>query len=392
MRTIDLTKTGALKARNLPAELRLSDIESSIKGCAPGEWVFFENKKNKQSMMGFVNPMAAASSACAYVLITGKNESPWDYIKTQIKRALDVRISLTDYGKNARMIFGASDGLPGLIVDCFENCALAQINTAGLDFFREQIKAELEMLLDRQVHLLDNEEYRKAEGLPRYEENLTLEKLLVREGPLSFELPKDKLQKIGFYYDHRENRKKLSSWLNRASQELDTGLDLFCYAGAWGMTLAKAGVKRVDFVDQADFAQSFKNNLKLNSLEDSHTFHQMDGFEYLKGKDGAYDIIVSDPPAFAKSPKGARKALEGYQKLHRLCLKALKKRAYFAACSCTRYVDLKEFLGTVEQAAKVQGAKVSLIDIGTQGLDHPCSGLMDKSNYLKYGLFLVEKL
>lgn len=392
MRTIHLAKSGALKAKSRPADLRFSDIETSIKGCVPGEWTLFENQKSGESFIGFVNPTALPSAPCAFILSSKKFESPWDYIQTKLSLAVKKRLELTDYGKNARMVFGANDGLPGLIVDSFQNCALAQINTAGLDQFREKIKMELESLLSAQVYLLDNEEYRKAEGLPIYNDEFSLDTLKVIEGNLRFELSKERLQKVGFYYDHRENRSKLSLALARSSSSFKKGLDLFCYAGAWGMTMAKAGVESVDFVDQADFADEFSRNLKLNELMGEHEFHRKDGFQFLKETKNSYDIIVSDPPAFAKSPKGAKKALEGYQKLHRLCLRALRNHSYFAACSCTRYVDLKEFLATVESAARSTGSKVTLIDIGTQGPDHPCSGLSDKSNYLKYGLFLVEKL
>jgi 23S rRNA (cytosine1962-C5)-methyltransferase len=290
------------------------------------------------------------------------------------------------------MVFGGSDGLPGLIVDSFKNCALAQINTAGLDQFREKIKSELATSLGSPVFFLDNEEYRKAEGLPNYESELEINALEVSEGGLHFELSKNRIQKVGFYYDHRENRAKLSGMISRMNKKFQKGLDLFCYAGAWGMTMAKSGVAAVDFVDQADLASDFDRNLELNDLSGEHRFHRKDGFQFLKEIRNEYDIIVSDPPAFAKSPKGKKKALEGYQKLHRLCLRAIKNNSYFAACSCTRYVDLKEFLSTVEHAAKLSGSKVTLIDIGTQGLDHPCYGLDDKANYLKYGLFLVEKL
>ncbi len=108
--------------------------------------------------------------------------------------------------------------------------------------------------------------------------------LEVKEGPLSFQLSKGRLQKVGFYYDHRENREKLSSALCRADKNFLKGLDLFCYAGAWGMTMAKSGVESVDFVDQADFEADFKSNLRLNGLEGEHIFSAVTDLSTLRGK------------------------------------------------------------------------------------------------------------
>lgn len=164
------------------------------------------------------------------------------------------------------------------------------------------------------------------------------------------------------------------------------------------MTMAKAGVDSVEFVDQGNFKETVSRNWKLNGLDGESVFERKNVFDFLKEKQKVteenelYDVVVSDPPAFCKSQKGAQKALEGYLKLHRGCFRILKDKSFLAACSCTRYVDLNEFIQNVNMAARQEGRRLTMLDIGTQGFDHPSYGFKDKSNYLKYVLFYAEKL
>lgn len=398
MREVTLNKTGALKTRMLAAEFFLSDLESSIKSFAPGEWVKFVNPKRGESFIGFVNPLARPSSPCGYALLKHSNGeiNPRQIVEDLIARAIDKRRRISDYGDSARMVYGASDNLPGLIVDSFKSCALAQINTAGLDSFRNEIKSVLEKILERDVHLLDNPLYREAEALPMFEKDWEIDSLEIEENDLRYNMSAQNLQKVGFYYDHRENRKKLENYINRIKNtELKRGLDLFCYAGAWGMTMARAGVSEVSLVDQGNFEDVVANNWKNNGLKAIQDFKRANVFDFLKESESQgerFDIIVSDPPAFCKSPKGVKKALEGYLKLHRACLRLLPDKSFLAACSCTHYVDMDAFIQNVNMAAKQEGVKLTMLDLGSQGFDHPSSGLNDRANYLKYVLFYVEKL
>lgn len=399
MRVIELNKTGSLKARNSFCEFFLSDLETSIKSYAPGEWTYFVNPKRGESYIGFVNPMAQASSPCGFAIkksAVDKGVNPWELVKELIESAIEKRSLISDYGTNGRMVYGLSDLLPGLIVDSFENCVLAQINTAGLDRFRDEIQKLLESLLKKPVYLLDNPEYRMSEGLPVYERDWSLERLEISEGDLKFHMPGQNLQKVGFYYDHRENRRKLSAYLGRLTKGRPRkGVDLFCYAGAWGMTMAKAGLEKVDFVDQGDFKTTVEGNWKLNALGEEPDFYRNNVFDFLKDaqKQGEkYDLIVSDPPAFCKSQKGVKKALEGYQRLHRACFRLLEDKSFFAACSCTHYVDMDAFAQNVNMAARQEGVRLTMLDMGSQGMDHPSAGFKDRANYLKYILFYVEKV
>lgn len=397
LRTVELNKNGAVKALSGNDELYVADMETSIKSCAPGEWVEFLDSRKKLRYFGYVNPFARHNAPAGRIVkaVGNQEKDPWTILAGLLSRAVGKRSLISDYGSNARMVYGASDGLPGLVVDAFENGVVTQINTAGLETFRDKIKSELERLLGREVFLLDNPAYREAESLPIRERDWCLDVLKIAEGDLRFEMPGDLLQKVGFYYDHRENRRKLSCYLKRLKHKPRLGADLFCYAGAWGITLRRAGVELVDFVDQGDFGEAVSRNCQLNGWEDKASFHRQDVFSFLKEKEREgkrYDVLVSDPPAFCKNPKGAKKAFEGYLKLHRACFRVLADKSFFAACSCTRYVDLETFSRNVASAARSEGVSLTLLDLGTQGFDHPSSGLNDKSNYLKYLLYYVEKL
>ncbi|MBC77363.1 MAG: hypothetical protein CME64_15265 [Halobacteriovoraceae bacterium] len=395
MREIILNKTGSLKCYNLPSGLFASDFESSIKSFTPGEWAVFTNKKKGESFLGFINPLVEGGSPCAYALTKDVNLEPLHLLETQLIKSWEKRKRITDYNENARMIYGTSDGLPGLIVDAFKNCVVVQINCAGLDKYREELKESIEKLSKKPVMLLDNQSYRMAEGLPSFPSSSAVDRLEIQEGELLFNLDAKQMQKVGFYYDHRENRRKLKGYLERLDWKPEKALDLFSYLGAWGMTMSLAGVKSVELVDQADFTKLISENWEANKLEGEFKFHHEDVFNFLKQKSNEgekYELIVSDPPAFCKSPKGAKKALQGYLKLHRACLKLLEDKSLFAVCSCTRYVDIDSLAQNASLAARQEGKRLTLLDIGTQGFDHPSSNFKDNANYLKYLLFYVENL
>jgi 23S rRNA (cytosine1962-C5)-methyltransferase len=213
------------------------------------------------------------------------------------------------------------------------------------------------------------------------------------ENGLTYHLPAEVIQKVGFYYDHRENRLQLRALLSRLGRVPERGVDLFCYAGSWGMNALKAGVRSMDFVDQGNFDETVLAALKHNGLGDTGAFHRGDVFKFLddavtSGK--RYDLIICDPPAFAKSSLQKSQALDGYSKLHRKVLKAAAPGAVLALSSCTHYVDHDEFQKNVLDAAHRENKKVQLLYCGMQGWDHPVEYLGDRGNYIKSYFFILE--
>ena len=376
-------------------ELYKRDFDDSLRGIVPGQWSLFILNKSSKKYWGYINPHVDENRPCAYLIeeVEREYENPWDFLENKLEASLNKRNRFSDYKDNSRLVYGHIDDLPGLIADSYVNCIIIQINTAGMDSFRQNISSWFEEKFpNKQVILLDNEKYRKGESLPSFEitQNLPSE-INILENNLRYSISMSKKQKVGYYYDHRINRRKAAEVTNLIARKDLKALDLFCYIGSWGMNLLCSNVESVEFVDQGDFEDEIKSNLKLNDFENRGNFVRKNVFNYLKeNKEKAFDVICSDPPAFCKSKKEKRRAIDGYTKLHRGCLSLLNKDSIFIACSCTHYVSHEEFQTSVAQAANSLGRKIQLIDIGMQGYDHPIKSTYTKESYLKYYAYYVE--
>ncbi len=396
MRTLQLSKNGINKVRARHLELKISDFETSIKSLIPGEWCLIK-VSNEECWVGFINPLIEEKFSCAHLVkALAKDEmgvfSIESFIVEKLNIAVNRRRKFLGYETNARVFYGSSDGLPGLLIDQFENAAIIQINTAGIDQFRELIKLTISNLLQTTSYLLDNSKYREKESLPTFNCG-PLPELKIKENGLHYLLRSEVLQKVGFYYDHRENRYQLMNLISRLSHKPKNGLDLFSYAGAWGINALKAGVKNIEFVDQGDFSYEVLNSLKLNGFEGQGLFHRKDVFKFLDEsiqEHKTFDLILCDPPAFAKSSLQKTQAIEGYSKLHRKVFKALSKNGLVAFSSCTHYVGHEEFQKNILDAAIKEKREIQLVYTGMQGFDHPVSSLNDRSSYIKSYFFIVE--
>lgn len=396
MRSITLSKSGINKFRSHQFELKVADFDDSIKSLPPGEWCFMKVSPT-ETWVGFVNPLIEEKFSCAQMISKVSSEelksfSPEAFVIQKIREAHNKRSRFIGYEKNARLFYGMSDGLPGLLIDQFENASIIQINTAGVDRYRDLIKKTVSDLMDTPAYFLDNQKYREKESLPTFEID-KLPELSVNENGIKFKIRSEVLQKVGFYYDHRENRFQLMNFLSRLKNKPQSGVDLFSYAGAWGLSALKAGVKEMQFVDQGDFEVEVNDALKLNELDGRGKFYRQDVFKFLDDaaqKPNKFDLILCDPPAFAKSALQKSQALEGYSKLHRKVFKSLAPQGFTAFSSCTHYVSHEEFQKNVLDAAYKENRKIQLIYSGIQGLDHPVTSLDDRANYIKSYFYIVE--
>ncbi|MES2528482.1 MAG: class I SAM-dependent methyltransferase [Bdellovibrionota bacterium] len=393
MRTLTLSKSGFNKIRSHQKELKTADLEGSVKSIPPGEWCLLTAEKS--SWICFVNAMIDEKFACVQVIDEIKDPAQVSIEKLiyeKIQSAVNKRRQFEGYAEGSRVFYGMSDGLPGLIVDHFTNAVIIQINTAGVDRYRELIAKVFEAELKTKSYFLDNAKYREREFLPMFEHE-AVPALTVKENSLSYHLRAEVIQKVGFYYDHRENRKSLQDILLRLKTKPKTGIDLFCYAGAWGMNALKGGLTHVDFVDQGDFSQEVMKALELNSFQDQGKFHRQDVFKFMDdaiARKQQYDLIMCDPPAFAKSHLQKDQALEGYSKLHRKVMKISRVGTLAVFSSCTHYVSHEEFQKNILDAANKEGRKIQLLHTGIQGWDHPIRSQGDKSNYIKSYFYILE--
>lgn len=397
MKVIELKDSGLNKIKKFEFELKEDDLNNLPKGLTPGEWIVAENKKSNKSFVAYVNLHSESPFKVKVVtpfdnLTLLKNENiELIIVESLLKKAFEKRVVFKELEHGYRMVHGAQDNLPGLIIDVFVNAVTVQINTAGIDKFRDNIKDFCEKLFpEKKVYLLDDDSYRKHEFLPQFPTKDFPENVEVIENGFKYKISKDVFQKIGFYYDHRNNRKKLENKIKEMNKVYNNGLDLFSYVGSWGLHALRAGVKKVEFVDQGNMGEAIANHLSTNGFTNRGEFFRSDVFKFLDLKISEkqyYDLIISDPPAFTKSEKNKNNAVLGYEKLHQKCLKILSPEGLFVAASCTHYLSLEELDKTVQVAANREGVKLQMLDLGIQSPDHPISSFLDKGNYIKYILY-----
>lgn len=392
-----------MKVQREQRELSEKDVEEIPKGIIPGEWVCLVDPSAQKKYIAYINPNTdlffkiKILKSVAWTFDTNVVESKMaeEVIAELLNSSFRKREVFLDYQDGCRLVYGASDCLPGLIVDKYKKYILVQVNTAGLDRFRSVIRSTIKNYFEKhEVVFYDNEEYRKAEVLPTHEKESITEELEILENGLHYRIPKAVMQKIGYYYDHRENRARLKSLLQRLNVKKDSGLDLFSYVGSWGLHLLSAGVSYVEFVDQGQMENAILENLKLNHFSDKGRFVRSDVFKFLDqalAENKKYDVIVSDPPAFTKSEKNKSTALQGYEKLHLKAMKLLNDEAIMVVASCTHYASHEELDKTLQDAAFRNGQKIQLLEMGLQGFDHPMTGLKDKSFYIKYLVYYVKR-
>lgn len=396
-KSLEIKKNALLKIPGDKGELLKADVEGQLKSLPPGEWILLRDPHRKRIFLGYANPLVEDKMPAVQVLqrlvAPPRPNEAEIFLQEKLTKAFARRACFAGYESGSRLVFGESDDLPGLIVDSYANAVLVQINTAGMDRHRAFIRDCVSAHTSKEVFFLDNPAQRSKEMLPHYRSEKEIPPLEVVEDNFRYEIPRKNLQKIGWYYDHRENRTKLESVLGRWRGSKDSAVDLFCYGGAWGLHALRAGFKHVDFVDQASLKDMVERHLELNHFSGRGKFHHKDVFDWLDqalSKEQRYNLVISDPPAFAKSPREKKGALDGYRKLHRKVLRLAGESSLVVAASCTHYVTMEEFLDSVTHAAHQEGRVVRLLDLGLQGWDHPIKGPEDRSNYIKYALLAVE--
>lgn len=391
MRQVNLSKSGAFKISSNEFELYPQDIEINFTPMK-GEFVICSNSKSKKQYIAIIDDVP--DRPCCYVLNTSVlNFNAEEYINKCIVQAYQSKNKF--YEDCFRVIHGASDGLPGVIVDNYKNCCLVQINLSGFDQYRSLIKSKLEVLTSHAVYIVDDEAKREKSFLPKFEKENLPEVINIVENEIYYQIENTVIQKNGYYYDHRENRLKARRWVeNLASERKYNCIDLFSYVGSWGLNILKTGkVENMEYVDQGDFENTININMKLNSFGSNYKFQRADVFKYVDElilRKVKFDVICCDPPAFSKSIKKKANAIEGYKKIINKLLKISENNGFIFFGSCTKYVTLEDLMDIFRMESNKQNLKLKLIDIGTQSFDHTNYGMQDKSNYIKFCAYRLE--
>jgi 23S rRNA (cytosine1962-C5)-methyltransferase len=355
----------------------------------PGQPVQILSHRGRWLGQGYVNPH---SLICARLVsrLRKRPPSPSFWIE-RIRTALELRERL--YRRPFyRLIFGESDGLPGLIADRYGDLLALQITTAGMEQARADILTALEQVLRPTCIVLRNDiQVRELEGLVQGVETVlgdppdTIE---LQEGETRFLVDPLTGQKTGWFYDQAENRARMLRFgtPNRV-------LDLCSYVGAWGVQAAVAGAEEVVCVDSSPTAlERAGENADRNGVVARVSGLQGDAFDVLRAlreQQERFDLVILDPPAFIKRRKDAKEGTRAYQRLNRLGLELVEPGGLLVTSSCSYHMDRTAFLGTARRAAQSAGCTLQLLQAGGQGPDHPIHPAIPETEYLKTFFFRV---
>lgn len=294
-----------------------------------------------------------------------------------------------------RLIHGEGDLLPGLIVDIYEGCIVVQAHSIGMHESRNEVCEALKAVLGDDVKSI----YYKSKGtLPPAVEQDETEGFLysvgeqssfdtVLENGLKFKVDWVEGQKTGFFIDQRDNRELVRRY--SAGRKV---LNTFCYTGGFSVYAAAGGAEEVESVDcSAKAVAKAEENVLLNYPDANHKGVTVDAFNYLKElKEDYYDLIILDPPAFAKRHKATPNALQGYKRINAQAISKIKKGGILFTFSCSQAVSRDQFRTTIFTAAAIAGRKVSILHQLTQPSDHPVNIFHPEGEYLKGLVVYVE--
>lgn len=317
-----------------------------------------------------------------------------DFWASRLASALKVRqsIGIADNPKNNtyRLVHGEGDNLPGLIIDVYDRTAVMQAHSIGMHLQRKQIAEQLVKVMGSRI---DNVYYKSETTLPFMddmengfvyggsEDNVAL------ENGLKFCVDWLRGQKTGFFVDQRDNR----SLLERYSAGKSV-LNMFCYTGGFSVYAMRGGAKLVHSVDSSAKAIELTNrNIALNFEGDNrHEAFCEDAFKYLEQAGNNYDLIILDPPAFAKHRGALHNALKGYTRLNNKAFQKIQPGGILFTFSCSQVVTKDHFRNAVFTAAAQAGRKVRILHQLHQPADHPINIYHPEGEYLKGLVLYVE--
>ena len=330
-------------------------------------------------------------------IISFKNIEPdYSFWLQKIQSAWNLRIA-ERFAANSetnvfRLIHAEGDEMPGLIIDYYNGTAVMQMHSIGMFLIRDEITRALQEVLGKNLKAVFDKSSKtlpfKAEinGEDGYlfGENQANE---VLEYGLKFKVDWEEGQKTGFFIDQRENRKLVQKYAHNRDV-----LNMFCYTGGFSFYAMKGGARLVHSVDSSGKAIDLtRENVALNFPDDSrHEAIVADAFEYLKDIQDKYDLIILDPPAFAKHRNSLHQALQGYKRINTRAFEQIRSGGILFTFSCSQVVSKDKFREAVFTAAAISGRTVRILHQLSQPTDHPVNIYHPESEYLKGLVLYVE--
>ncbi|MEB3100698.1 class I SAM-dependent rRNA methyltransferase [Ferviditalea candida] len=418
----------------------------------PGEIVQVFSHRGEYLASGYIN--RASQIMVRIVSYTPLEKMDREFFMSRFQGCRDHRLRFSKDADSCRMVYGEADFLPGLIVDKFSSILVVQILTLGMDRCRERIvEALVEVFRPEGIYERSDVAVREREGMEQRKGMLygtCPQQVVILENGLSIEVDIMEGQKTGYFFDQRENRASLerlmTGWGKRSgitlqSVETDgqpttvpvnsggkvvtfpywdgaTVLDCFSHTGSFTLHACKYGAKKVTCLDISEHAvETARRNVERNGFADRVEFVTADAFQYLRDqvkglaerkarsearKGGidtskplssegrTWDVVILDPPAFAKSRQAVEGAVRGYKDINLHAMKLVNEGGYLVTASCSYHVRPELFMETILAAAADAGKILRLIEFRGAGKDHPHILGVDEGNYLKFAIFEVR--
>lgn len=323
-------------------------------------------------------------------------EIDYDFWKQKVQSAWEMR-KMLGFASNPetnvfRLIHGEGDNMPGLIVDFYNGTAVMQTHSVGMHLIYEELAKALQDVLGDELKAI----YYKSDKTLPFKADLDSQdgylfgnesETEVMEYGLKFKVDWESGQKTGFFVDQRENRKLVEHYSNGRDV-----LNMFCYTGGFSFYAMQGGARLVHSVDASEKAIDLtRENVELNFPGDKrHEALVADGFEYLKDIQDKYDLIILDPPAFAKHRNALTQALRGYKRINTRAFEQIRSGGILFTFSCSQVVTKDKFREAVFSAAAISGRKVRILHQLSQPADHPVNIYHPESEYLKGLVLYVE--
>jgi 23S rRNA (cytosine1962-C5)-methyltransferase len=355
---------------------------SPLDSFQPGDPAWIVDASDKPLGIGYVNPN---SLICARLVDRTGHTLDRSLIVHRLKVALSLR-TRSHAEPFYRLVFGESDGLPGLTVDRFGDVLVAQSTTAGMDRLKGEVTDALVKVMSPRALVWKNDSSaRTLESLPEYVETVhgTLpDEVIVQEGESRFAVDIIGGQKTGWFFDQRANRDLMRHWVRGTRV-----LDLFSYVGAWGIRALEFGAEHVTCVDgSASAIAAVQANAGLNGVEQRLEAVRADAFDFLKkarAERQRWDVVIIDPPAFVKRRKDFKEGALAYRRINEMAMQVLARDGLLISASCSYHMARASLLDAIQSGARHIDRQVQVLSQLQQAPDHPVQAAIPETDYLK---------
>nr|WP_319024501.1 class I SAM-dependent rRNA methyltransferase [Microbulbifer taiwanensis] len=354
---------------------------SPLKGLEAGSQCEILDSRGKSLGTAFVNP----SQLICGRLVSRQGALDGELLHRRLQTALSIRQRYFEH-PSYRLVYGDSDWLPGLVVDRFGDYLVVQVSNWGMERLLPQVVDALtELVAPKGILLRNDHQGRAVEEMPRVNEVVfgeVPELAPFEENGVPLLAPVHAGQKTGWFYDHRDNRERLNRWVEGRKV-----LDLFSYAGGWGVQALACGAESATCVDASEQALDWcRANAEHNQVADRLRTERGKAVDVLKAmvaEGEKFDVVVLDPPAFIKRRKDHKAGLSAYRHINELAMRLLAADGLLVSASCSMHLAADELLDCVRGAAHRLDRPATLLTSGGQGADHPVHPAIPETRYLK---------